>query len=94
VARVEWEGSEKIGIRWNGSKDGPGIGNPQSRGNATWFLLPEELEKVILEKVEEVSMSGPNGLLERYREMASDSEREAEAEDWSEGLISDASTQG
>jgi hypothetical protein len=56
--------------------------------------LPEELEKVILEKVEEVSMSGPNGLLERYREMASDSEREAEAEDWSEGLISDASTQG
>ncbi len=94
VARVEWEGSERIGIRWNGSKDGPGIGNPQSRGNATWFLLPEELEKVILEKVEEVSMSGPNGLLERYREMASDSEREAEAEDWSEGLISDASTQG
>src|ERR1700693_3007698 len=94
AARVIWDGKERIGIRWNGSKDGPGIGNPQSRGNATWFLLPEELEKVILEKVEELSMSGPNGLLERYREMAGDSEREAEAEDWSEGLIGDASTQG
>jgi len=29
-------------------KDGPGIGNPQSRGNATWFILPGQLKEVIL----------------------------------------------
>jgi len=94
VARVGWEGSARIGIRWNGTDDGPGIGNPQSRGNATWFILPEELERAILDKVDELSMSGPGGLLERYREMASDSQQEAEAEEWSEGLIGDASAEG
>ena len=94
VARVGWEGSQRVGIRWNGAKGGPGIGNPQSRGNATWFLLPEDLQGVILERVEELNMSGPGGLLERYREMASDSQQEAEAEEWSEGLIGDASAEG
>ena len=93
VARVGWEGSERVGIRWNGAEDCPGIGNPQSRGNATWFILPEELEKAILDKVDDLSMSGPGGLLERYREMASDSQHEAEAEEWSEGLIADASAE-
>jgi hypothetical protein len=94
VARVGWEGSERVGIRWNGTEDSPGIGNPQSRGHATWFILPEELERVILDKVDELSMSGPGGLLERYREMASDAQQEAEAEEWSEGLIGDASAEG
>ena len=93
VASVGWEGSERVGIRWYGAEDGPGIGNPQSRGNATWFILPEELEKAILDKVDDLSMSGPGGLLERYREMASDSQHEAEAEEWSEGLIADASAE-
>lgn len=94
VARVGWEGSERVGIRWNGAEDSPGIGNPQSRGHATWFILPEELERVILDKVDELNMSGPGGLLERYREMASDSQQETEAEEWSEGLIGDASAEG
>lgn len=94
VARVGWEGSERVGVRWNGAEDSPGIGNPQSRGHATWFILPEELERVILDRVDELSMSGPGGLLERYREMASDSQHEAEAEEWSEGLIGDASAEG
>jgi len=94
LARVGWEGSERIGIRWNGAEGGPGIGNPQSRGNATWVLLPPELEQSILQKTDELSMSGPGGLLERYREMANDSQHEAEAEEWSEGLIGDASAEG
>jgi len=94
VARVGWEGSERIGMRWNGADDGPGIGTPQSRGNATWFILPEEFESVILDKVDELSMSGPGGLLERYREMARDSQHEVEAEEWGEGLIGDASAEG
>ncbi len=90
VARIDWEGKESIGIRWNGG-DGPGIGNPQSRGNATWFILPDELQEAILNRVEELSVSGPGGLLEKYAEMAKDATREREAEEWSEGLIGDAS---
>src|SRR5437879_13631376 len=78
VARVGWEGSERVGVRWNGAEKNPGIGNPQSRGNATWFILPEELERAVLARVDELSISGPGGLLERYREMASDSQHEAE----------------
>jgi hypothetical protein len=93
VARVVWEGREKIGIRWNGG-NGPGIGNPQSRGNATWFILPEELEEAILSKIEDLAMAGPGGLLEGYSAMAADAAREREAEEWSEGLIGDASAEG
>jgi hypothetical protein len=94
VARVGWEASQRIGIRWNGAEEGPGIGNPQSRGNATWFILPEELENAVVDKVDELNMSKPGGLLEQYQKMASDQDRELEAEEWSEGLIGDASTQG
>ena len=90
VARVNWEGVERIGIRWNGADDGPGIGNPQSRGNATWFILPEELEAVVRDRIDELSVSRPGGLLEGYAEMARDEAREREAEEWSEALIGDA----
>ena len=93
VASIDWEGSEAIGIRWNG-KDGPGIGNPQSRGNATWFILPDELKETILSRTDDLAMSGPGGLIEGYTAMAKDAAREREAEEWSEGLIGDASAQG
>lgn len=94
VARVEWEGSPRIGIRWNGSDTSSGIGNPQSRGNATWFILPEELEPAVFAQIEELNMNSVGGLLEQYREMASDSVHEAEATEWVEGLIGDASAEG
>jgi hypothetical protein len=93
VATINWEGSEKIGIRWNGD-EGPGIGKPQSRGNATWFIVPDELRDVILSRVDDLAMSGPGGLIEGYSAMAKDAARESEAEEWSEGLIGDASTEG
>src|SRR5208282_2539053 len=79
VASIDWEGS--------------GIGNPQSRGNATWFILPDELQEVILNKIDDLLMSGPGGLVEGYTAMAKDAEREREAEEWSEGLIGDASAE-
>jgi hypothetical protein len=94
VARVTWEDRERIGIRWNGGEDGPGIGNPQSRGNATWFILPDELQDVILNRIDDLAMSGPGGLIEGYTAMAQDADREREAEEWSEGLIGDASAEG
>jgi len=39
-------------------------------------------------------MSGPGGLIEGYTAMAMDAAREREAEEWSEGLIGDASAEG
>lgn len=93
VARVVWEGKEKIGIRWNG-ENGHGIGNHQSRGNATWFILPEELEEPILNKIDDLATSGPGGLMEGYTAMAADAAGEKEAKEWSVGLIGDASAEG
>lgn len=90
VARVNWEDENRIGIRWNGG-EGPGVGNPQSRGNATWFILPDELQEVILNRIDDLAMSET---IEGYTAMAKDAEREREAEEWTEGLIGDASAQG
>lgn len=53
LAEVVWEGRVNIGIRWNGSsKQGVdqrfnGIGNPQSRGVPTWFILPEDVGQCV-----------------------------------------------
>ena len=50
VAEGQWENDcfwgEVLAIRWNGSAEAE-IGNPQSRGLATWFIVPEELEQPI-----------------------------------------------
>jgi hypothetical protein len=46
VASMQWEGNDSLGIRWNGHADNP-IGNPQSRGIATWFILPDELAALL-----------------------------------------------
>ena len=85
LARLDWDGQARLGIRWNGDADSS-LGNPQSHGLPMWFLLPVELEPVLLDWVEERSYSQPGGLLERYREMAADTERENEAQEWIEGL--------
>lgn len=34
-----WDNDPCLGMRWNGSADGP-LGNPQSRGIPTWFMIP------------------------------------------------------
>jgi len=94
VARLEYDGRlDRIGIRWNGSEEEEGIGNPQSRGRPTWFVVPDELSPLVREVAEQLSNSQEGGLLAGYREMAADQEREAEAEEWSEGLIGDANHQ-
>ena len=43
IAIVEWDGVRRLAIRWNGTKQRP-AGNPQSRGIATWFVLPPGFE--------------------------------------------------
>ena len=41
LAIGEWEGERRLAARWNGSEQYSGIGNPQSRGLPTWFMLPK-----------------------------------------------------
>lgn len=92
VARILWEEEEVIATRWNGSDDQP-LGNPVSRGHATWFVVDGYAAAKIEEAARAAAEQSPNSLAAKYREMANDSEREREAEEWSEGLIGDASTQ-
>jgi len=46
IATFDWNGEPSVGARWNGS-DG-NVGNPQSRGVPTWFVLPGPLAEAAL----------------------------------------------
>jgi hypothetical protein len=48
LAIGRWENRPVLAMRWNGDKDNP-LGNPQSRGLPTWFIVPEQHWKQILE---------------------------------------------
>lgn len=85
AAVLDWDGERRLGVRWNGGEDSA-VGNPQSRGQATWFIVPEELATPVLAKLQE--MRDP-ALAEGYREMAADAVREAEAEEWCEAGLED-----
>jgi hypothetical protein len=90
IAKLKWDDEPAVGIRWNGGEDS-GVGNPQSRGNPTWFIVPSELSKVVLEYAETLAKKTHQNLAAAYHEMAQDHEREVEAEQWCEGLIGNAS---
>lgn len=51
LALGKWGDVPVFAMRWNGSKkrsDGrPDIGNPQSRGLATWFIVPEDYNDAV-----------------------------------------------
>jgi hypothetical protein len=89
AAEVIYEGERRLGLRWNGWEGERGIGNPQSRGHPTWFLLPGELEDVVRKEVDRLRAEEANSLAAGYRSMARDREREAEAVAWTEGMIGD-----
>ena len=92
VARILWEEEEKIATRWNGSDDQP-LGNPVSRGHATWFVVDDYAAAKVEEAARAAAEQSPNSLVAKYREMANDTDREREAEQWSERLIRDVSAQ-
>jgi hypothetical protein len=93
VARIVWDGEEVIATRWNGTTEQP-LGNPVSRGHATWFVVDGYAAAEVEDAARRAAQASPNGLLAQYREMAADEEREREAEEWSEGLIGDANSEG
>src|SRR2546422_301196 len=88
VARIIWDDEEVIATRWNGSDKQP-LGNPVSRGQATWFVVDDYAAKSVEEAARAAALQSPHGLAAQYREMAADSEREREAQEWTEGLIGD-----
>jgi len=47
IATFEWDGSPRVGVRWNGRDSN--VGNPQYRGVPTWFVLPKPLADQALE---------------------------------------------
>jgi hypothetical protein len=52
VAYGEWENEKVIAIRWNGSNEpNKSLGNPQSTGHATWFILPKDFGDIIVDKI-------------------------------------------
>ena len=89
VARLNWDDSPVVGIRWNGDQTSTKC-LPQARGNPAWFILPEDIADAVLEKAMELKRKEAESLLDGYRQMAADQEQEAEAEEWTEGLIGDA----
>src|SRR5258708_11015053 len=50
---------EVLAIRWNGTKESP-LGNPQSRGLATWFIVPPELDAAMREAIERLKSDNRN----------------------------------
>jgi hypothetical protein len=90
VARIIWNDRPVVAVRWNGNEERP-LGNPVSRGRATWFIVDDYAAVQVEEAARAAAETSPNSLTAKYREMANDLDREREAEEWSEGLIGDAS---
>ena len=47
LAIGRWDNELRLGMRWNGNSDNP-VGNPQSRGVPTWFIVEEKYYPAIL----------------------------------------------
>jgi hypothetical protein len=48
LAIGRWDNKPVLAMRWNGNKENP-LGNPQSRGLPTWFVIPDQHWKQILQ---------------------------------------------
>lgn len=54
VAMGLWDEKQVLAMRWNGNDENP-IGNPQSRGLPTWFIVPDEFRQAILVQLQELA---------------------------------------
>ena len=48
LAIGRWAGVPVLAMRWNGDDQNP-IGNPQSRGIPTWFIVPKKYNEALLQ---------------------------------------------
>jgi hypothetical protein len=88
VAEIQWDDQTAIGIRYNGDSEST-KGLPQARGNPAWFIVPDELKSHVLAAAERLRQEEGASLVAGYQMMAADREREAEADEWIEGLVGD-----
>jgi len=58
----KWEGETVLGMRGNGDEDSP-IGNPQSRGLPTWFIIPRRLQDAVIKTLSADDQRMVNALL-------------------------------
>jgi hypothetical protein len=58
AAEGEWDGTPCLAVRWNGSDTDEGVGNPQSRGYPTWFVVPDELRSAVRQEIDRLSETG------------------------------------
>ena len=66
IAELEWYEEPTLACRWNGSTANDNvseIGNPQSRGNPTWFIIPKPLQDAVRARLKEAP------IVERDREL-------------------------
>lgn len=48
LALGRWDNNPCLAMRWNGDNEANPIGNPQSRGLPTWFVVPSSYVEAIL----------------------------------------------
>lgn len=63
IATLMWNNSLRIAIRWNG--DNESIGQPQSCGYPTWFIIPKEIALSYAESIGNIEMKT---IMERVEE--------------------------
>lgn len=52
VSCGRWDNEKVVGLRWNGSNtSGSSLGNPQSSGYPTWFIVPKVLGIAIVKEL-------------------------------------------
>jgi hypothetical protein len=66
------------------------MGVPLANAHPVWFILPKEIEVTVESTIHKLNERHEAELLEGYRQLAADEGQEADAEEWSEGLIGDA----
>jgi hypothetical protein len=68
LAKMKWDNWPVIGMRWNGGSGNgqPSIGNPQSRGYATWFVVPDEVGEAIEKMIHLARLAKTHPLLVRH----------------------------
>ena len=59
IALGRWDDKPVLAMRWNGDTTNP-LGNPQSRGLATWFIVPDQYRDPILASLSPASQTLAN----------------------------------
>ena len=65
VAVGLWDDQPVLALRWNGGGEDGALGNPQSRGLPTWFIVPEKFNSAVLSELPEGKRALAQAVLRR-----------------------------